>query len=92
MKKEPGVMIEVNKKFTIERDTWCWIVHHKKKKIDTKTKRIKTSIKSTYHGSIPQACEKILNEMSGECETVQKLADLFTKGVNKLSESIKVKV
>ena len=65
-------MIKINDKFSVERDKYQWLLHESKDGLSKKQEPIATT-RTTYHGTLKQCCNEIVERMMGECETVQQI-------------------
>jgi len=69
-------MIKFNNDFEFERDKYQWILHHW---VDGKDKdgNPKRSRRTTYHGTLSQLCDVIMERTCGRCESLAEIVTLL---------------
>jgi len=80
-------MIKIDDKFSIKRDKRQWILiqHYPGK---DKYGNAKTHQRESYHGSIDQISNHILNVLGERCEKLEELEYLYSMQTRKLSDLI----
>ena len=78
-------MIELNADFSFERDTYGWQLHHWRdgKDKEGKPKRQKTT---TYHATLHQVCDAVIDRAAGGCQDMADLKGLLKNTVRALTE------
>lgn len=69
-------MIIFNDKFEFKKDQYCWHLHeyYMGKDSDKNPKRQK---RTTYHATLGQVLDTIINRSCGECESILEIKDLL---------------
>jgi hypothetical protein len=86
-------MIKINSNFSIHKDSHQWILTEKKMRVMVKGKfagEKKEVIKETYHATLPQIANVIIERKSGDCESLEDLKKLYSNAVKMLSDHIEV--
>jgi len=76
-------MIKFNDKFSFEKDQYCWHLHEYYMGKD-KDKNPKRQKKTTYHATLEQVCNTIIDRSCGDCGSlgeIKELLDLLPKAV-----------
>lgn len=68
-------MIKVNDRFSFERDKYQWLLHESRLGKDKKGND-KVHVDTSYHGSLRQICEQIIDRQQGSDE-FQSLNELL---------------
>lgn len=81
-------MIKVNEDFEFEKDKFQWILHEWKdsESKEGEAKRVKTT---TYHGSLEQVCNRIVQNSAGKCESVSEIIDVIDNAKRDILTAIK---
>lgn len=66
-------MIDINGQYRIKKETHQWVLSRKSVAKDKKTGEDKDKWIDSYHATIEQCCNAILNHEAGECEAIDKL-------------------
>lgn len=75
----------INDRFTLRRDTYGWeLVEYWTTK--PKTREPSIASRSTWHATISQACESVLDRMAGDCETAEQLQQVMAQAVAEIRE------
>ncbi len=83
-------MITLNADFSFERDEHCWKLYRWRdgKDKDGNPKRRKTI---TYHSTLRQICEAVIDRKAGECTSINKLFDLLNNAEAVLTKHVEEK-
>ena len=68
-------MIKINSEFSIHSDGNCWQVLRKRNGINKKTKEPCVSEKRTYHATLRQACNAVVEQSVEKCVKVRKILE-----------------
>ena len=86
-------MIEINERFSIDRDKYQWILDdYGTPRYNEKTGNLVRSANRTYYGSLEQVANKILDRLSGECESLEEIVCLLKLAQTSLLSEIKERV
>lgn len=69
-------MIELGKRFTAHRDKYQWILTEKYEGKDRKGNP-KEQHRETYHGTLKQVCDRVVDMEAGDCNDVVELRALL---------------
>jgi len=71
-------MIKISEDFECETDKYQWILHqwYDGKDKDGKTKR---QTKQTYHSSLAQVCDVVIDKSASMCESMAELKTMLRK-------------
>ena len=69
-------MIKINDRFSIERDQYNWLLHEWRDGQD-KDGNPKKQKSTTYHATIQQVFNAVLDRSAGRCESIEELRDLL---------------
>lgn len=80
-------MIKLNEDYEFERDQHCWNLHTWS---DGKTKEgdHKRSKKTTYHSTLRQLCNAIIEREAGKCESMEELKRLLVNASDILTKQV----
>jgi hypothetical protein len=67
-------MIKINDRFEFERQEHCWNLHEWKDGINKKDEAVRTKT-TTYHSTIMQICNSVIDRSAGDAESVQGIID-----------------
>ena len=67
-------MIQINDKFSTERDKYQWLLHEEKDSLGKDNQPI-TTTRTTYHPNLKAVCNEVINRQLGECESVKQVVD-----------------
>lgn len=84
-------MIKINKNFFCKRDPYCWHLYHiikSKDKDGNETE--KTRI--TYHGTLEQICEVVIDRSCGNCNDIVEIHNLLSNAIKALTKKVEKKV
>ena len=70
-------MIIFSERFSFERDPWCWVLSEWTNSICRKDGSPKRTRRKTYHATIKQLADTILDRSSGDCQSIEELKNLF---------------
>jgi len=83
-------MIEINDRFSITRDKYCW---HLLESYDGMTKKgvpvRKTT--TTYHPNLTAVCDKILDKSAGSCDSIECVIQEVRLAMEECVKAIKAK-
>lgn len=69
-------MITFNERFTAERDKHQWILKEHYMGQAKKGKEPKMQSKESYHGTLRQVCNTVLDRMAGDCGSAKEWVDI----------------
>jgi hypothetical protein len=71
------MMIELADRFSVSRDEQCWTLHEKYMGKATVRKGVqlepKEQVKRTYHATLKQVANEVVDRMGGECKSMKEL-------------------
>lgn len=74
--------MQINDRFTFERDQYGWQVHEwstgESRKKGHEGEKIKTC-KTSYHPTLFSACKSVIDRMAGDCESLEEIVELLNK-------------
>lgn len=65
-------MIQINDKFSTERDKYQWLLHEEKDGLGKDDQPI-TTTRTAYHPNLKAVCNEVINRSLGECENVNEI-------------------
>jgi hypothetical protein len=71
-----AAMIKFNEDYSFERDKYQWILHHSYDGRD-KDKNPKRQSRDTYHATLEQICQTIVDREAGRCTDMAELQKLL---------------
>ena len=84
-------IIKINEDFEMYQDKHQWILWHWTdgvcKKGEDKGKSIRVK-RATYHGTMQQVCDVIINRSLGKCESLADMKDLLENAVTMLAAHV----
>ena len=86
-KKESRQRIIFNEKYEFKWDGRCWILSEIRI-IEKGENAGKKTIRQSYHASLPQIANAIIEREAGNCLTMQELRDLFADAVEQLTKHL----
>jgi hypothetical protein len=69
-------MIKFNEQFSFEKDRYSWQLHEWKDGKDKNDKPIRSK-KTTYHTTLTQVCDVIVDRSCGACESLDEIKNLI---------------
>ena len=85
--REQSMDIRINDDYIIKADKYQWIVQSYRDGLSKNKQPIRTK-RETYHGTLLQACQWILNDSAKSCDSVQELVNKIEETHNLLREQI----
>jgi len=80
-------MIRINEDYECQRDTYGWKLHRWRDGKD-KDGNQKRTCRTTYHGTLVQVCEAVLDDSAGKAEHAAELADIISTAARDLRIAI----
>lgn len=79
-------MYKLNDRFTLKRDAHSWelVEHWMSRPKDGRTP--KPYSRSTWHATMVQACDYVLDRTAGDCETAEELKQTMAQAVAEIRE------
>jgi hypothetical protein len=75
--------------FEVRRDPYCWILAHERDWVNKKTQEVRRTKRDTYHATLRQACDVILERVAGaRCEEVELVVKALEEASSKVSTAI----
>ena len=71
-------MLKINDRFETERDKYQWLLHEWTDGQD-KHGNPKKQRKTTYHASLKQVCETVIDRQAGDCEDLAAVCAMIDK-------------
>ena len=78
-------MLKINDRFETERDKYQWLLHEWTDGQD-KHGNPKKQRKTTYHASLKQVCEAVIDRQAGDCEDLVRVGLMITETASKMAE------
>ena len=81
-------VMTVNDKFEFERDKYCWQLHEWRDGKD-KDGNVKRQKRTTYHSTLDQIADAIIDRSAGECQSLSELKGFLSGAKLALTKHIK---
>lgn len=82
-------MIQINDKFSFERDKYGWQLHEKRKNRSTKENAPEFTTYTTNHGRIDHLVTAVIDRSAGGAESLQGVADAIKQASRDLLPALK---
>ena len=82
-------MIKINDHFSFERDKYQWVLTETIYGFNNKTQKPCINIHKTFHSTIDQICQVVLNHSLIGCETLESIRLAVNQAKQEISEMIK---
>lgn len=88
MSKRIGNTIKLNKDFSLEKDKHQWILIHHYLGFDKKTKEVKEQSDESYHRTLDQVSEKIVEQSGKVSDSLEGVVAAYKNAVASVTETL----